>query len=200
MKRYFDIIVSLALALLFAPVAVVVAVVVGAKLGRPILFRQERPGLDGTTFVMLKFRTMLDADATMDRLTDAQRLTPLGRKLRSTSLDELPALINVIKGDMSLVGPRPLLVSYLELYTPEQSRRHEVRPGITGLAQVSGRNCVAWEERFRLDIEYVNNRSFWLDLRILMKTLATVLNREGITEPGQETMSVFLGSQRKSEL
>lgn len=193
-KRVFDVTVSSVLAIVLAPVAAGVAVAVAVKLGRPILFKQERPGLHGETFHMLKFRTMLEPNISRGWVTDAQRLTPLGRKLRSTSLDELPAIINVLKGEMSLVGPRPLLVSYLELYSAEQSRRHEVRPGITGLAQVKGRNSVNWDERFRLDVDYVDRRSFWLDLRILALTVFTVLKRDGITEPGQETMSAFKGS------
>lgn len=194
-KRVFDFTISCALAIAFAPIAAGVAAAVRVKLGRPVLFKQERPGLNGEIFEMLKFRTMLEPNIATGQLTDGQRLTPLGKKLRSTSLDELPTLLNVLKGDMSLVGPRPLLVSYLKLYTPEQRRRHEVRPGITGLAQVRGRNSVKWEERFRLDVDYVDRRSLWLDVRILALTLLTVVKRDGITEPGQATMSAFEGSQ-----
>lgn len=195
-KRILDVAIASVLLVLFAPVAVVVAAFVRLKIGRPVLFTQDRCGLRGKTFRVYKFRSMMEPDPGKGRITDAQRLTPLGIKLRSSSLDELPTLLNVIKGDMSLVGPRPLLVDYLKLYSPEQSRRHEVRPGITGLAQISGRNAVDWQERFRLDVEYVDRRSFALDLLILIKTLLTVLRREGISEAGQATMSRFMGNGR----
>jgi len=177
-----------------APVQLVVAAMVRANLGGPVLFRQARPGRDGKVFTILKFRSMKDADPARGLVSDDERLTGFGRVLRSTSLDELPALWNVLRGDMSLVGPRPLLVEYLALYTPEQARRHEVRPGITGLAQVSGRNALTWEDRFALDVDYVDKRSMSLDLRILGMTVATVLRREGVTEEGSATMTAFRGS------
>lgn len=160
-----------------------------------MLFRQMRPGLHGEPFTLYKFRTMTDArDADGNLLPDAQRLTRFGRFLRSTSLDELPELWNVLKGDMSLVGPRPLLMQYLERYTPEQKRRHEVRPGITGWAQVNGRNAITWEEKFALDVWYVDNQSLWLDLRILMLTVWKVLRREAISQAGNATMTEFMGT------
>lgn len=190
-KRAADIAVSGAGLIVTLPLQIGVAAVVLGAHGRPILFRQQRPGRDHEVFELVKFRTMRHADA--DHQTDAERLTPVGRFLRATSLDELPTLWNVLRGDMSLIGPRPLLVSYLDRYTPTQSRRHEVRPGITGLAQVSGRNAVSWEERFRLDVEYVDNRSLALDLRILAMTVVTVLKRDGISQEGQATMSEFMG-------
>jgi lipopolysaccharide/colanic/teichoic acid biosynthesis glycosyltransferase len=180
--------------ILLAPVFLGVAAAVRLSLGSPVLFRQTRPGLGGKPFEMLKFRTMRDAhDARGNPLPDAERLTPLGRFLRATSLDELPELVNVLRGEMSLVGPRPLLMEYLPLYTPEQARRHEVRPGITGWAQVNGRNALSWEEKFRLDVWYVDHRSFWLDLRILARTVAKVFAREGISQEGQATMERFRG-------
>jgi len=177
-----------------APLQAVVALAVLAKHGRPVLFRQPRPGKDGRVFELVKFRTMLLPDAR--RVSDADRLTPLGRFLRSTSLDELPTLWNVLKGEMSLVGPRPLLVQYLDRYSPEQARRHEVRPGITGLAQVRGRNSLDWDDKFALDVEYVDNRSLGLDLRILWETVAVVLLRRGISADGHVTMSEFRGAGR----
>ena len=177
-----------------APLQAVVALAVLAKHGRPVLFRQPRPGKDGRVFELVKFRTMLLTDA--QRVADADRLTPLGRFLRSTSLDELPTLWNVLKGDMSLVGPRPLLVQYLDRYTPEQARRHEVRPGITGLAQVRGRNGLDWDEKLSLDVEYLDHRSFALDLRILWETVAVVLLRRGISAEDHVTMTEFQGSAR----
>ncbi len=194
MKRSFDALVSAAALIVASPVLIVLAVIVRIKLGSPILFSQDRPGRGGRSFRMYKFRTMTDLrDEDGGLLSDAERLTAFGRLLRSTSLDELPELWNVLKGDMSLVGPRPLLVEYLERYTPEQARRHEVRPGITGLAQVSGRNAVSWEERLALDVWYVDHRSLWLDLKILLKTVGKVLRREGVSSPGQATMSEFKG-------
>ncbi len=177
-----------------APLQAVVALAVLAKHGRPVLFRQPRPGKDGRVFELVKFRTMLLPDA--QRVSDADRLTSLGALLRATSLDELPTLWNVLKGDMSLVGPRPLLVQYLERYSPEQARRHEVRPGITGLAQVRGRNNLDWDDKFALDVEYVDNRSLGLDLRILWETVAVVLLRRGISADGHVTMSEFRGAGR----
>ncbi|MFT3873075.1 MAG: sugar transferase [Nocardioides sp.] len=175
------------------PLQAVVAVMVRAKLGSPILFRQARPGKDGRVFELVKFRTMLDIDEERGLVTDAQRLTRFGAALRSTSLDELPTLWNVLKGDMSLVGPRPLLVRYLDRYTPEQRRRHEVRPGITGLAQVGGRNAITWEEKFALDVEYVERRSLVLDLRIVAQTFGKVLRRADITDSTTVTMEEFGG-------
>ena len=191
-KRALDITVSAVGLVVSAPVQVVTAGVVLVAHGRPVLFRQARPGRDGVVFELVKFRTMRHPDAT--HVTDAERLTRVGRVLRSTSLDELPTLWNVFKGDMSLVGPRPLLVEYLPRYSPEQARRHEVRPGITGLAQVSGRNGVAWEDKFRLDVEYVDRRSLRLDLEILRRTVRSVFRRQGISGDGEATMSVFMGS------
>lgn len=176
------------------PIQAVVAIMVAAKLGRPVLFRQQRPGRDGKIFTLVKFRSMKDLDPERGLVTDAQRLTRFGAILRSTSLDELPTLANVIKGNMSVVGPRPLLVSYLDRYTPEQARRHEVRPGITGLAQVSGRNAVDWNDRFALDVHYVDSRSFSLDAKILLRTITSVFKREGISAEGHATMREFGGS------
>jgi lipopolysaccharide/colanic/teichoic acid biosynthesis glycosyltransferase len=191
-KRALDVTVSAVGLVVSAPVQVVTAGVVLVAHGRPVLFRQARPGRDGVVFELVKFRTMRHPDAT--HMTDAERLTSVGRFLRSTSLDELPTLWNVLKGDMSLVGPRPLLVEYLPRYSPEQARRHEVRPGVTGLAQVSGRNGLGWEDRFALDVEYVDRRSWRLDLEILARTVRSVLRRQGISGGGEATMSVFMGS------
>lgn len=197
LKRLFDLVIaSFALLLLF-PVLLLVAWLVHRRLGSPVLFRQVRPGLHGKPFEMVKFRTMRDAfDTEGNALPDAERLTPFGRFLRSTSLDELPELWNVIKGDMSLVGPRPLLMEYLPLYSKEQARRHEVRPGITGWAQVNGRNAVSWPEKFALDIWYVDNRSLLLDIRILLLTIKKVFVREGISAEGQATASRFTGDEK----
>lgn len=197
LKRCTDFLASALGLLLLSPLLLVIFALVRSKLGQPALFRQLRPGLHGKPFMMIKFRTMLDAvDADGNQLPDEARLTHFGRFLRSTSLDELPELWNVLKGDMSLVGPRPLLMEYLPLYSPEQFRRHEVRPGITGWAQVNGRNAVTWEERFAMDLWYVDNRSLWLDLRILLLTLRKVIVREGINEKGQATMSKFTGNDQ----
>jgi len=194
-KRIFDVTAASAGLVLLSPVMLVVAVLVRLNLGAPILFRQVRPGLDGMPFEMLKFRSMLDAaDRSGAPRPDSQRLTRFGRILRSTSLDELPGLINVVKGDMSIVGPRPLLMEYLPLYSPEQARRHEVRPGLTGWAQVNGRNAVNWEDRFRMDVWYVDNRSLWLDLKIIAITVVKVLKRSGISADGEATMARFRGS------
>ncbi|WP_336802186.1 sugar transferase [Kaistia sp. MMO-174] len=194
MKRGLDIVAALVALLLLAPVLLVIGCLVRQKLGSPILFRQVRPGREGRPFRMLKFRTMLDAtDARGRPLPDPERLTSFGRLLRSTSLDELPELWNVLKGDMSLVGPRPLLMEYLPLYSPEQARRHEVRPGITGWAQVNGRNSLSWEEKFALDVWYVDNRSLWLDVKILWMTVAKVVRRDGISAAGEATMAPFEG-------
>ena len=191
-KRGLDVTVSAVGLVLSAPVQLVTAGIVVATDGRPVLFRQARPGKDGVVFELVKFRTMRHPDAT--HVTDADRLTSVGRFLRSTSLDELPTLWNVLKGDMSLVGPRPLLVEYLPRYSPQQARRHEVRPGVTGLAQVSGRNGLSWEDKFALDVEYVDQRSLRLDLSILVRTVRSVLQRQGISGQGEATMSVFVGS------
>lgn len=194
-KRAFDMVASLGALVALAPLLLALALLVRWRLGAPVLFRQERPGLRGRPFTLIKFRTMTEArNAAGELLPSAARLTPFGRWLRSTSLDELPELWNILVGDMSLVGPRPLLMRYLSRYTPEQSRRMEVRPGLTGWAQVNGRNALSWEERFALDVWYVDHRSFWLDLRILWRTVAAVLRREGITGGGDATMAEFLGS------
>jgi len=198
MKRVFDISVSLLALLLLLPVFLAVSFMVWVKLGRPLLFRQLRPGRSGVPFEMLKFRTMNDKrDSDGRLLPDEKRLPAFGLFLRSTSLDELPELLNVLKGDMSLVGPRPLLMDYLPLYSPEQARRHEVRPGITGWAQVNGRNSLSWEKKFELDIWYVDNQSFWLDMKILFRTALQAVKREGVSYPGEATMPRFKGSSRK---
>lgn len=195
-KRLFDFVVaSLALLLLALPL-LALAWMIRRKLGSPVLFCQVRPGLHGKPFTMVKFRTMTDErgpDGAL--LPDAQRLTPFGRFLRASSLDELPELWNVLKGEMSLVGPRPLLMEYLPLYTPEQARRHEVRPGITGWAQVNGRNAISWADKFALDVWYVDHRSLWLDVRILWRTVRKVLVRDGISAAGEATMTKFTGSK-----
>jgi lipopolysaccharide/colanic/teichoic acid biosynthesis glycosyltransferase len=196
LKRVMDFsIASLLLVLLSLPM-LTIAIAVRMTMGSPVLFRQSRPGLKGKPFELMKFRTMTGAvDERGQPLADEQRLTATGRRLRRLSLDELPQLINVLRGDMSLVGPRPLLAEYLPLYTPEQARRHEVRPGITGWAQVNGRNAVSWDERFRLDVWYVDHQSLWLDLKILGLTLLRVLRPDGINEPGAATMTRFTGSR-----
>lgn len=194
-KRLFDVFATSVALPLLSPLLVVVAWKIGDKLGTPVLFRQTRPGLYGRPFQMIKFRTMSDARGLDGRLLpDADRLTSFGRFLRASSLDELPELWNVLKGDMSLVGPRPLLMEYLPLYSPEQARRHEVRPGITGWAQVNGRNTLSWADRFKLDVWYVDHRSTWLDFKILWLTLRKVLEREGISASGEATMPRFTGN------
>lgn len=194
-KRSFDVFTVAAGLILLSPVLAIIALGVWCFLGTPVLFRQQRPGLQGRAFTVYKFRTMHDErDAAGKPLPDAERLTPFGRFLRSTSLDELPELWNVLRGDMSLVGPRPLLMEYLPLYSPEQARRHEVRPGITGWAQVNGRNELSWEERFTMDVWYVDNHSLWLDLKILCRTVLKVLLREGVSQTGHVTMERFRGS------
>lgn len=196
-KRVIDLLGAALTGLVLVIPAVGVGAAVWATMGRPILFKQLRSGLHGRPFYLYKFRTMTDArNAGGQLLPDEQRLTRLGRWLRATSLDELPELWNVLKGDMSLVGPRPLLMEYLERYTPEQARRHEVKPGITGWAQVNGRNALSWEEKFRLDVWYVDNWSLWLDLKILFMTVLKVLRREGISAEGYATMPEFMGSAR----
>jgi sugar transferase EpsL len=194
-KRAFDLCAATLLLLILAPALLVLGLVSRVVLGSPVLFCQERAGLHGRPFIMCKLRTMTDArDEHGHLLPDAERLTRFGRFLRSFSLDELPELINVIRGDMSLVGPRPLYMRYLGRYTPEQARRHDVRPGITGWAQVNGRNALTWQEKFALDVWYVDHRSFWLDLRIMMLTLWKALRREGITQPGQATAEEYMGN------
>lgn len=200
MKRFFDLVLLIGAAPLWVPVLVIVAWLVRWRLGSPILFCQDRPGKDGKLFRLMKFRTMTDArglDGVL--LPDADRLTPFGKWLRASSLDELPELLNILKGEMSLVGPRPLLPQYLPLYTAEQARRHEVRPGITGWAQVHGRNTVDWPERFAMDVWYVDHRSLWLDVRILWKTVWKVLRRDGISAEGEATMPYFEGSPSRGE-
>jgi lipopolysaccharide/colanic/teichoic acid biosynthesis glycosyltransferase len=191
-KRALDLVVALAALVLLAPILLGIALAVRIGLGRPVLFRQQRPGLGGRPFALLKFRTMADArDAAGQPLPDDRRLTPLGQLLRRTSLDELPELINVLKGDMSLVGPRPLLIDYLPHYSPEQARRHEVRPGLTGWAAVNGRNATSWEQRLAQDVWYVDHRSFALDCRILLMTVVKVIRQEGISQDGHATMPRF---------
>ncbi len=198
MKRLLDIFLSLTVLSLLFPVIFITGLLIAFKLGRPVLFSQTRPGMHGKPFKMFKFRTMTDSkDSSGNLLPDKVRLTPFGRVLRSTSLDELPGLINVLKGDMSLVGPRPLLMEYLPLYSPEQARRHELRPGITGWAQVNGRNAIGWEDKFKLDVWYVDNRSFALDMKILFLTVKKVFVREGISAQGEATISKFTGSRGK---
>ncbi|AIL69433.1 sugar transferase [Vibrio vulnificus] len=196
MKRLFDFLVSLIALILLSPIIALVAWKIRENLGSPVLFRQTRPGLNGKSFEMVKFRTMKDAvDAQGNPLPDSERMTPFGDKLRNSSLDELPELWNVLKGEMSLVGPRPLLMQYLPLYNLEQARRHEVRPGVTGWAQINGRNAISWEEKFKLDVWYVDNRSFWLDFKILLLTVKKVLIKEGISAQGEATMPPFKGNK-----
>lgn len=195
-KRLFDILFASLTFILLFPVLLLIAVLIRLTLGSPIFFCQERPGLYGKPFTLYKFRTMNDArDKLGNLLPDAERLTSFSRFLRSTSLDELPEFINVLKGEMSIVGPRPLLMQYLPRYTPEQARRHEVKTGITGWAQVNGRNAISWEQRFALDVWYVDHISFWLDLKILARTVEVVLKRRGITQPGHATISEFIESK-----
>ncbi|MBG0787221.1 MAG: sugar transferase [Anaerolineaceae bacterium] len=194
-KRFFDLLLASLALILLSPVLLIVSILVAIKLGFPILFRQSRPGLQGQIFTIYKFRTMKDAtDSKGNALPDDRRLTKFGKLLRSTSLDELPELFNVIKGDMSIVGPRPLLIQYLPLYSTEQTRRHDVLPGITGWAQVNGRNAITWQEKFKLDVWYVDHWTFWLDLKILALSLVKVLKREGISQPGQATAEPFRGN------
>ena len=196
LKRAFDIAASTSALVVLSPVLAITAYKVKKELGSPVLFRQTRPGLHGRPFEMIKFRTMKDAtDKAGIALPDSERLTDFGKKLRASSLDELPELWNVLKGDMSLVGPRPLLMEYLPLYSAEQAKRHNVRPGVTGYAQVNGRNSLSWEDKFKLDTWYVEHQSFLLDLRILLKTVKKVLIKDGINEAGEATMSKFMGAQ-----
>ena len=197
-KRLFDLIVASFALVLLSPALALIALLVRINLGSPVLFHQSRPGLHGKIFKIFKFRTMLEvADSNDKRLTDEDRLTGFGKFLRATSLDEQPELWNVIKGEMSLVGPRPLLMEYLPLYSKEQFHRHDVRPGITGWAQINGRNSISWEEKFNLDIWYVNNQSFWLDIEILFLTIKKVFFREGISAEGALTMPLFTGNSKK---
>ncbi|MCF8780309.1 sugar transferase [Vibrio sp. IRLE0018] len=194
MKRLFDFLVSLTALILLSPLIALVAWKIRKNLGSPVLFRQTRPGLNGKPFEMVKFRTMKDAvDLQGKPLPDSERMTPFGDKLRNSSLDELPELWNVLKGEMSLVGPRPLLMQYLPLYNQEQARRHEVRPGVTGWAQINGRNAISWEEKFKLDVWYIDNRSFWLDFKILLLTVKKVFVKEGISADGHVTIAPFTG-------
>ena len=198
MKRIFDIIVVIFCLILSLLPFIFLTYLVRRKLGSPVLFTQVRPGLHGAPFKMMKFRSMTsERGSDGELLPDAKRITAFGRWLRTTSLDELPELWNVLKGEMSLVGPRPLLEQYLSLYSPEQARRHEVRPGITGWAQVNGRNAISWEDKFKLDVWYVDNRSMWLDIKILWLTVKKVLVRDGICAEGEATMSAFKGSKSK---
>jgi sugar transferase EpsL len=200
-KRVIDLALTIPALVVFSPLLILIALPLGLTLGTPILFRQKRPGQHGRPFTLLKFRTMTNArDAQGNLLADAQRLTWLGRFLRSTSLDELPELLNVLKGAMSLVGPRPLLLEYLPRYTPEQNRRHEVKPGLTGWAQINGRNALTWEEKFAYDVWYVDHQSLWLDLKILALTVWKILRREGISQAGQATMEEFRGSTSSERL
>lgn len=194
-KRFFDILVSAVALLILSPIILCLFILVNKKLGSPCLFRQKRPGLNGNIFEMIKFRSMRDVlDENGEPLPDSERLTAFGLKLRSSSLDELPGLWNVLKGDMSLVGPRPLLVEYLPLYNQRQAKRHAVKPGITGWAQVNGRNTLSWEDKFELDVWYVENRSFWLDIKILFLTVKKVLVKADINAEGEATMTKFTGS------
>lgn len=195
-KRTFDFIVALLTLLLLSPVLIVISFLIAWKMGRPVLFKQARPGLNNQTFYMQKFRSMTDAkDRSGTLLTDEQRITGFGHFLRNSSIDELPGLWSVLVGDMSLVGPRPLLLEYLDRYTPEQAKRHEVKPGITGWAQVNGRNAISWEDKFKLDVWYVENPSFLLDIKILFLTVKKVFFKENISQDGHATMPVFMGSQ-----
>jgi lipopolysaccharide/colanic/teichoic acid biosynthesis glycosyltransferase len=199
-KRLFDLSLTLPVLLLAVPLLLLLALLVRLRLGAPVLFKQQRPGLHGKPFTLFKLRTMTDArDAAGHLLPDAERLTPFGRFLRSTSLDELPELINIVRGDMSLVGPRPLLMQYLDLYSAEQMRRHDVLPGVTGWAQVNGRNALSWEQKFALDVWYVDHQSLWLDIAILALTLVKLLQREGINHPDHTTMHVFTGTPPPSD-
>lgn len=194
-KRLFDLVLSLVLLILFAPVMIILVLIVKMKMGSPVVFRQQRPGLQGRLFYLYKFRTMSDArNESGELLSDQMRLTRIGNLMRKTSLDELPQLINVVRGELSFVGPRPLLMQYLGRYSHEQARRHEVKPGITGWAQVNGRNAISWEEKFALDVWYVDHRSFLLDLKILWLTLLKVVRAEGISGEGSVTMNEFMGS------
>ena len=200
-KRFFDIFSSLIAIVVLSPVLIITAILVRIKLGSPVLFKQERPGKDEKIFTLYKFRTMTDErDENGDLLPDDVRLTKFGRFLRSTSIDELPELFNILKGDMSVIGPRPLLVEYLPRYNAHQIRRHEVRPGLSGWAQVNGRNTVSWEDKFNMDVEYVDNYSLKMDIRILFMTLINVLKHDGISSETSATMEVFMGSEEKETI
>ncbi len=197
-KRALDLGLTVPAVIVLAPLGLAIGALIRVKLGKPILFRQRRPGYQGRIFELIKFRTMSDArDETGELLPDDQRLTPFGQRLRRTSLDELPTLWNVIRGDMSLIGPRPLLVQYLDRYTPEQQRRHEVLPGVTGWAQINGRNAITWEEKFNLDLWYVDNMSLRTDVLILLRTVAAVMSQRGISAEGHVTTTEFMGSDDK---
>lgn len=199
-KRALDIFISLVILFSLFPFMVVLIILVCTFIGTPVFFTQKRPGIHGIPFKLYKIRTMSDIRDSFGRLLpDTERLTPFGRFLRSTSLDELPELFNVLKGDMSLVGPRPLLMQYLERYSPEQARRQEVKPGITGWAQVNGRNALSWEEKFKLDVWYVDNWSLWLDIKIIGMTIWKILKREGISQPGEATAKEFMGSSNNEK-
>lgn len=199
-KRLFDVVFSLSALIILSPVILLLAVWLALAQGWPVLFTQKRPGLGGKLFHLVKFRTMRDArGADGELLPDEQRITRLGAFLRRSSLDELPEFLNVLKGDMSVVGPRPLLVQYLERYSPQQARRHDVLPGITGWAQVNGRNALTWEEKFALDVWYVDHWSFWLDMRIILLTVWKIFKREGISQPGHATMPEFMGNSTKDK-
>ena len=201
MKRLFDFCASLFGLILLSPIIALVAWKIRKNLGSPVLFRQTRPGLNGKPFEMVKFRTMKDAvDAQGNLLPDSERMTPFGDKLRNSSLDELPELWNVLKGEMSLVGPRPLLMQYLPLYSQEQARRHEVKPGVTGWAQINGRNAISWEDKFKLDVWYVDNRNLWLDIKILFLTVKKVFVKEGISADGHVTIEPFTGQSNQDEI
>jgi sugar transferase EpsL len=196
-KRILDVVFSIAVLLMLTPVLLITAIIVRAKLGSPVLFRQQRPGLSGRPFWLIKFRTMTgERDSAGNLLPDDKRLPAFGKFLRSTSLDELPELVNVLKGDMSIIGPRPLMMKYLGRYSLEQARRHDVKPGITGWAQINGRNAISWEDRFKLDVWYVDNWTLWLDLKILLRTIAAIFKREGITQQGRATMDEFMGTPK----
>ncbi|WP_274017895.1 sugar transferase [Vibrio parahaemolyticus] len=200
-KRLFDFVSSLIALILLSPIIALVAWKIRKNLGSPVLFRQTRPGLNGKPFEMVKFRTMKDAvDQQGNPLPDSERMTPFGDKLRNSSLDELPELWNVLKGEMSLVGPRPLLMQYLPLYSKEQSRRHDVRPGVTGWAQINGRNAISWEDKFKLDVWYVDNRNLWLDIKILFLTVKKVFVKEGISADGHVTIEPFTGQVKPGEI
>ena len=198
MKRFLDILIAAVALVLLSPLLLIMAILIRIKLGSPVLFRQQRPGLNGQLFTLVKFRSMISRthDEHGSALSDDKRLTPFGLWLRSTSLDELPELFNVLKGDMSLVGPRPLMVKYLDRYTPEQNRRHEVKPGITGWAQVNGRNNMTWEEKFAYDVWYVDHQSVWLDIKILWLTLWHVIARKDIAKEGHATVDEFMGTKQ----
>ncbi|MBJ9482827.1 sugar transferase [Acinetobacter baumannii] len=202
MKRLIDIVISLIALIILSPIFILIAYKVSKNLGSPVFFLQERPGKNGKIFKMIKFRSMKDGvDKDGNILPDEERITPFGQKLRSTTLDEMPQLINVLKGDMSIVGPRPQLTDFMQHYTPRQMRRHEVRPGMTGLAQVSGRNNLSWEEKFELDVEYVEQHNIWLDFKIMLKTVLVILKKEGINAPDQLVgASRFSGSPKKDEV